>query len=148
MHDRAMQALYLLALAPVAETTAAPNSYGFRPARSPADALGQCYLLLHKPHAPTWSFEGDIQACFDRISHAWLLTHVPMDKVILRKWLQAGYMDKDVFVATTEGTPQGGICSPALANRALDGLQALLARRFGATRSQRHRCKVHLVRYA
>jgi RNA-directed DNA polymerase len=71
-----------------------------------------------------------------------------MDKVILRKWLQAGFMEKDVFCATTTGTPQGGICSPALANRTLDGLEALLAERFGATRSQRQRHKVHLVRYA
>src|SRR5439155_18994976 len=77
-----------------------------------------------------------------------LLTHIPMNKVILRKWLKAGFMEKDGFVATTEGTPQGGICSPALANRALDGLEALLAERFGATRTQRHKHKVHLVRYA
>ena len=68
MHDRAMQALSLLALAPVAETTADPNSYGFRPARSPADALGQGSLILHTPHAPAWIFEGDIQACLDHTS--------------------------------------------------------------------------------
>ena len=98
--------------------------------------------------APRWILEGDIKACFDRISHDWLLTHIPMDKVILRQWLQAGFMEKDVFFATTEGTPQGGICSPALANRTLDGLEALLHERFGATRSQRQRNKVHLVRYA
>ena len=44
MKDRAMQALHLLALAPVAETTADKNSYGFRPGRSTADAIGQCFL--------------------------------------------------------------------------------------------------------
>src|SRR5439155_15687229 len=77
-----------------------------------------------------------------------LLTHIPMNKVILRKWLKAGFMEKDGFVATTEGTPQGGICSPALANRTLDGLEKLLAERLGATRTQRHKHKVHLVRYA
>ena len=71
-----------------------------------------------------------------------------MDKVILRQWLKAGFLEKDVLFATTEGTPQGGISSPALANRTLDGLQALLAERFGATRRQRQRNKVHLVRYA
>ena len=108
MPDRAMQALYLLALDPVAETTADPNSYGFRPARSPADALGQCYLILHKPHAPAWIFEGDIQACFDRISHAWLLTQVPMDKVILCKWLKAGYLEQHTLHPPDNGTPQGG----------------------------------------
>jgi RNA-directed DNA polymerase len=71
-----------------------------------------------------------------------------MDKVILRQWLQAGFMEQDVFVATTEGTPQGGICSPALANRTLDGLEVLLAERFGTTRGPRQQNKVHLVRYA
>src|ERR1700752_3404381 len=85
---------------------------------------------------------------FDRISHNWLLAHIPMDKELLRKWLKAGYLDKHVLFATTEGTPQGGIISPVLANRALDGLQQLLTERFGATRSQRQRNRVHLVRYA
>src|SRR6476660_5507314 len=126
--DRAMQALYLLGLDPIAETLADGNSYGFRLERCCADALDQCHKILRDNNSASWVLEGDIKACFDRISHDWLLTHIPMDKVILQKWLQAGFMDKDVFVATTEGTPQGGICSPALANRALDGLEALLAR--------------------
>src|SRR5262249_13442605 len=68
--------------------------------------------ILHKPHAPAWIFEGDIQACFDRISHDWLLTHVPMDKVILRKWLKAGYLERYTLHPTDRGTPQGGIISP------------------------------------
>ncbi len=146
--DRAMQALYLLGFDPIEETTADANSYGFRSQRCCADALDQCHKILRKNHSATWILEGDIKACFDRISHDWLLTHTPMDKVILRKWLQAGFLEKDVFVATTEGTPQGGICSPALANRTLDGLEPLLQQRFGATRRQRERHKVHLVRYA
>jgi RNA-directed DNA polymerase len=146
--DRAMQALYLQGLDPIEETLADANSYGFRKQRCCADALDQSHKVLRNNHSATWILEGDIKACFDRISHDWMLTHIPMDKVILQKWLKAGFMEKDVFVATTEGTPQGGICSPALANRALDGLEALLAERFGATRPQRHQHKVHLVRYA
>jgi RNA-directed DNA polymerase len=146
--DRAMQALYLLGLDPIEETTADVNSYGFRSQRCCADALDQCHKILRKNHSATWILEGDIKACFDRIGHNWLLTHTPMDKVILQKWLKAGFMEKDVFVATTEGTPQGGICSPMLANRTLDGLERLLTERFGATRRQRHKHKVHLVRYA
>jgi RNA-directed DNA polymerase len=143
-----MQALYLLGLDPISETTADANSYGFRSRRSCADALDQCHKILRKNHSATWVLEGDIKACFDRISHDWLLTHIPMDRVILRKWLQAGFIEKDVFGATTEGTPQGGICSPALANRTLDGLETLLKERCGATRRQHQRNKVHLVRYA
>ena len=92
MTDRAMQALYLLALNPVAEVRADPNSYGFRPYRSPADALGQCFCVFAKKISPKVVFDADIKSCFDRISHAWLLAHVPMDKAILRKWLAAaGY---------------------------------------------------------
>jgi hypothetical protein len=46
---------------------------------------------------------------FDKISHPWLLSHIPMEKTILNKWLKAGYMDKSVLYPTEDGTPQGGI---------------------------------------
>jgi RNA-directed DNA polymerase len=146
MTDRAMEALYLLAFDPVAETQADSHSYGFRLERNCADALEQVHLLLGNPHGPRWILEGDIKACFDRISHDWLLTHIPLDKDLLRRWLKAGFVEKHVLFATTEGTPQGGIISPALANCALDGLQQLLADHFPNTRQRK--CKVHLVRYA
>src|SRR6266852_9056427 len=71
MHDRAMQALYLLALDPVAEVTADPNSYGFRKARSTADALEACFIALCQPNRAQWILEGDIRSCFDAISHEW-----------------------------------------------------------------------------
>src|ERR1700691_6727370 len=122
MKDRAMQALYLLALLPVAETTADPNSYGFRPKRSCADAIEQCFSILTRSN-PQWILEGDIKSCFDRISHEWLLSHVPMDKEILRKWLKSGYLEKQVFYKTDEGTPQGGIISPVPAHPGLERLQ-------------------------
>jgi len=147
MTDRAMQSLYLLALDPVAETQADPNSYGFRRERSPADAISQCFIVLRgRPGAPEWVLEGDIRACFDRISHDWLLAHVPMDRRILRQWLKAGYLEKDAFHATESGTPQGGIISPVLANLALDGLERELVQRFPPSR--RASKGVHLVRYA
>jgi RNA-directed DNA polymerase len=69
MKDRAMQALYLLALEPIAETAADPNSYGFRPKRSTADALQQCFNTLCRGCSPQWVLEGDIKGCFDHISH-------------------------------------------------------------------------------
>ena len=120
MRDRAMQALYLLALDPLAETLADPNSYGFRTSRAPADAIEQCFIVLAKKASPQWLLEGDIRACFDEISHDWLLTHIPMDKVILRKWLKAGYMERNVLHPTEAGTPQGGICSPVIAHLVLE----------------------------
>lgn len=147
MQDRAMQALYLLALDPVAETQADLNSYGFRRERSTADAISQCFIVLRgRLGAPEWVLEGDIRACFDRISHDWLLAHVPLDRHILGQWLKAGYLEKDAFHPTEAGTPQGGIISPVLANQALDGLERALNQRFPP---QRPASKgVHLVRYA
>src|SRR2546425_2555240 len=83
MSCRAMQALYLLALDPIAETTSDPNSYGFRKERSPADAIEQSFTALGKTRSPQWILEGDIAGCFDAISHPWLLTHIPLEKAIL-----------------------------------------------------------------
>ena len=151
MKDRAQQALYLLALAPVVETTADKNSYGFRQQRSCADAMVQCFLALRSANTQ-WILEGDIKSCFDKISHDWLLAHVPMDRVILQKWLKSGYMDKHVLHETTDGTPQGGIISPALANCALDGLERLLREKFPAGKRLKslggEKPCVNLVRYA
>jgi RNA-directed DNA polymerase len=130
MKDRAQQALYQLALDPIAETTADPNSYGFRKERSSADAIGQCFNTLHRKSSAQWILEGDIKSCFDSISHEWLLAHVPMDKKILRRWLKAGYMEKETLLETDDGTPQGGIISPVLANLALDGLETEIRKRF------------------
>jgi RNA-directed DNA polymerase len=151
MKDRARQALHLLALDPVVETTADHNSYGFRQQRSCADAIEQCFKTLSKPN-PQWILEGDIKSCFDRISHDWLLAHVPMDRAILQKWLKSGYMEKHVLHETTGGTPQGGIISPALSNCALDGLERLLQEKFPTKRplsslGGKSPC-VNLIRYA
>ena len=112
MTDRAMEAFHLHGLDPIEETLADRNSYAFRLERRCADALAQCHKVLFGPQAASWILEGDIEACFDRISHDWLLANVPMDKVILRQWLKAGFLEKTVLFATTEGTPQGGIISP------------------------------------
>ena len=151
MKDRAQQALYLLALAPVGETTADKNSYGFRQQRSCADAMVQCFLALRSANTQ-WILEGDIKSCFDKISHDWLLAHVLMDRVILQKWLKSGYMEKHVLHDTTDGTPQGGIISPALANCALDGLERLLQEKYPAGKRLKslggEKPCVNLVRYA
>lgn len=150
MKDRAMQALYLLALAPVAETLADQHSYGFRPGRSTADAIGQCFLLLSKSYSPQWVLEGDIRGCFDHISHEWMLRHIPTEGTILKKWLKAGYVENRTLFPTDAGTPQGGIISPTLANLTLDGLGALLHDTFRQrkVKGKVHNPKVHLVRYA
>jgi RNA-directed DNA polymerase len=148
MQDRAMQALYLLALDPVAETTADPNSYGFRPARGASDAIEACFIALCKNDRAEWILEGDIRSCFDQISHAWLVAHIPIEKRMLKQWLKAGYIERRSFHPTKEGTPQGGIISPVTANMTLDGLERVLASHFSKTSRAGRRAKVNLIRYA
>ncbi len=149
MKDRAMQALYLLALDPVSETTADRNSYGFRPARSAADAIEQCFVNLSRKSSAEWVLEGDIKGCFDNISHDWLLANIPLDKQVLGKWLKAGFMESGRLHPTEAGTPQGGIVSPVLANMALDGLEAVLETHFGKKNTKAsYKTKVNYVRYA
>jgi RNA-directed DNA polymerase len=147
MKDRAMQALFLLALDPVAETLADPNSYGFRKERCQADAIEQCFIILGNRHTAEWILEGDVRACFDNISHEWLLENIPMERTILKKWLKAGYMEEHLLFPTEAGTPQGGIASPVLANMTLDGLEKFLQERL-PKRWEGRRIKVNLVRFA
>jgi len=150
MLDRAMQALYLLALEPVSEGTSDPNSYGFRINRSTADAMSQLFLNLSKKASAQWILEGDIKGCFDHISHDWLESNVLMDRVILRKWLKAGVVFQGQFQATDAGTPQGGIISPTLANVALNGLEEQLVKFLGTKLgvANTKKLKVNVVRYA
>jgi RNA-directed DNA polymerase len=149
MKDRAMQALHLLALEPISETLADSNSYGFRPARSTADAMEQCFKVLSKKGSAQWVLEGDIAACFDNIDHDWLIHNIPANKQVLRKWLKAGYIDKGNLFPTEKGTPQGGIISPTLANMTLDGLQKVVDGVIPrTTRRGQNVAKVNFVRYA
>lgn len=143
--DRAMQALYLLSLEPLVEERADPNSYGFRLKRSCHDAREQCFNALAKSKSATWVLEGDIQACFDRINHNWLLENIPMDKDILKKFLKSGCMEKGQFKPTIAGTPQGGVISPALAVMALSGLEGLIRSTHDRQRKQE---KINMIAYA
>jgi RNA-directed DNA polymerase len=123
MIDKAQQALHLLGLEPISETVVDKNAYGFRPKRSVADAIEQCFKALCRKTSAQWILEGDIKACFDKIGHQWLMENIPMDKCILNKWLSSGYIDKGLFYHTEEGTPQGGIISPTLMLLTLSGLE-------------------------
>ena len=145
MNDRAQQALHLLSLEPLVEEWADPNAYGFRLKRSCHDAREQCFNALAKAKSATWILEGDIKACFDRIDHEYLLREIPMDKTILRKFLKSGFMESNQFFSTTAGTPQGGVCSPALAVMALSGLERLI--RSTNDRQQKQE-KINMIAYA
>ena len=142
IYDRAMQALYKLALAPVAETTADKNSYGFREGRSCADAISAAFNALSKPNSATHILEADITGCYDNISKSWLLENIPMDKTVLSSWLDAGYVENGITFPSKKGTPQGGIISPMLANMTLDGLE-----QFVKELTPRRR-RVNFIRYA
>ncbi len=145
MKDRAMQALFLLALEPVAETQADPHSHGFRHFRSTADAIEQCSRVLSSQSAPVWIYEGDIKGCFDHIDHDWLCDHVSLHPEVIRKWLKVGFVESHSWFPTESGTPQGGIISPVLANMALDGLEAKLRTILPFPKNEH---QIHYVRYA
>lgn len=143
MKCRAMQMLHLLALEPVVEMKADMNAYGFRPKRSTADAIEQCFKVLAQKQSAQYILEGDIKACFDNISRTWMLNNITMDLGMLKKWFEAGYIDKDRLLHQMEqGVSQGSPISPAILNATLAGLeQALKA-------NSRGKDKVHICVYA
>ena len=142
MKDRAMQALYLMCLEPVAEMQLDKNAYGFRPKRSTADAIEQCFKALTKKYSAKWILEGDIKSCFDTISHTWLLDNITMDRAILNKWLTAGFIESNQYYQMLEGTPQGGVISPVLMNLTLAGLEEAIKKSVKSTD------KVNVIIYA
>ena len=150
MFDRAMQALHLLGLEPVAESTSDSNSYGFRRNRSTADAMSQIFICMSQKASAGWVLEADIQGCFDHINHHWLVSHVRMNKTILRRWLRAGVVHKGQLMPTEEGTPQGGIISPTLANMTLNGLESELLAHLGDKlgKAKAAKLKITVIRYA
>ncbi|WP_298916331.1 reverse transcriptase domain-containing protein [uncultured Nostoc sp.] len=137
-----MQALVKLVLEPEWEARFEPNSYGFRPGRSCHDAVGAIYTAVNKKSK--YVLDADISKCFDRINHDVLLkklnTYLTLRRQI-RAWLKAGVMDGKSLFPTDEGTPQGGVKSPLLANIALHGLEELimgLAPKFNMRDSRGH----------
>jgi RNA-directed DNA polymerase len=156
MSDRARQALWNLALLPNVEANSDPHSYGFRPYRGCWDANAQIRNLLDKQTSPTWVLDADIKKCFDSINHHWLLENTLMETKVLKSWLKAGYLEGGHLFSTDEGTPQGGIISPTLANLTLNGLEKHLEKRFkpkrilcktGKSHTRKATC-INLVRYA
>jgi RNA-directed DNA polymerase len=126
MYDRAMQALYALALDPIQEATADPNSYGFRIGRSCQDAMGEIQLMMASSKRPEWVLEGDIKGCFDNISHDWMMENIPMDKAILKQFIKSGFVFGERLFPTERGSPQGGVISPILANMVLNGMERIV----------------------
>ena len=140
MYDRALQAVVKTALEPEWEAMFESNSFGFRPGRSTHDAIAQIKLSIRLK--AKYVFDADITRCFDRIDHEALLNKLNMKGKVrqqIKAWLKSGVVDKRAFTATSEGTPQGGVISPLLANIALHGLVEHIAQAFPANKAGRIR---------
>jgi RNA-directed DNA polymerase len=162
VRDRVVQAVLKLVLEPIFEADFQPCSYGFRPGRRAHDALAEIHLLAS--HSYEWVVEGDIEACFDTITHSALLARVRGrvgDKRVLglvKAFCKAGILTEAGQVQDTiTGTPQGGILSPLLANIALSVLDEHFAEAWQQTmgtnaqrrtRKARGLARYRLVRYA
>ncbi len=131
MNDRALQALVKLALEPEWEARFESNSYGFRPGRSCHDAIEQIFTVICQK--AKYVLDADIAKCFDRIDHEALLNKLntfPTIRRQVRAWLKSGVMDNKQLFPTSEGTPQGGVISPLLANIALHGMEYRIKQAF------------------
>ncbi len=131
MYDRALQGVVKAALEPEWEARFEPNSYGFRPGRSCHDAIRQIKICISSK--AKYALDADIAQCFDRINHQELLYRLGLQGIVRRQiasWLKSGVIDQGVFTAISEGTPQGGVISPLLANIALHGLEHRILKEF------------------
>ncbi len=159
MYDRALQAAVKAALEPEWEAVFEPNSYGFRPGRSCHDAIKQIKNCIQGE--AKFVLDADIAKCFDRINHEKLLQKLRTKGKVrqqLKAWLKSGVIDQGAFTATSEGTPQGGVISPLLANIALHGLEETLKQyaetldiRYNTGRMRSYRDKrksLSVIRYA
>lgn len=144
MLDRSKQALAKMALEPEWEARFESNSYGFRPGRSPHDAIEAIFHIIR--YKPRYVLDADIKGCFDNISQEALLAKLHTSTQLrhaVKAWLQAGVVDRYVFTPTEKGAPQGGVISPLLANIALHGMEQAL-REDDKKRGE----QLYLVRYA
>ncbi|MDJ0633781.1 MAG: group II intron reverse transcriptase/maturase [Xenococcaceae cyanobacterium MO_188.B29] len=159
IYDRALQGVIKNALEPEWEARFEPNSFGFRPGRACQDAI---WTIKNAIQAKAkYVLDADIAKCFDCINHLALLQKLNYKGKVrqqIKAWLKSGVIDQKVFTATSEGTPQGGICSPLLANIALHGIERMLKdyaktlkmrHPYGGTYSQKDKVKsLTFVRYA
>ena len=149
LEDKIVQQAVRMILEPIYERAFLGLSYGFRPKRSAHDALDALATVIIKKRT-NWVLDADIRNFFDSIDHGWLrkfIEHRIADTRLVRllmKWLAAGVMEEGRLHATQEGTPQGGIISPLLANIYLHYVLDLWVN----ARRKRSVGGIYLVRYA
>lgn len=152
--DRIYQNIVRMALEPQWEAKFEPTSYGFRAKRNCHDAIERIFNTV-KGGKKQWIFEGDFKGCFDNLNHEFIMEQIkgfPHSEII-EKWLKAGFIDNKVFNETEEGTPQGGIISPLLANIALHGMEEILGIKYNTVNRKNevtyeNRTKYAMARYA
>lgn len=150
LEDKIVQAAVVAILTPVYEAEFLGFSYGFRPGRSQHDALDALAFGIARRKV-RWVLDADIQSFFDRISHEWLIKlveHRIGDKRVIRliqKWLKAGVFENGIEIATTQGTPQGAVISPLMANIYLHYVYDLWAQQW---RKKHSHGDMIVVRYA
>ena len=154
MYDRALQAVVKAALEPEWEASFEPNSYGFRPGRSCHDAIGAIFDSIK--HKAKYVLDADIAKCFDHINHKALLDKIntyPRLRKQIKSWLKSGVLDQGEIFPTKEGTPQGGVISPLLANIALHGMEERIKQyaetlKYPGISKKDKRTSLSLIRYA
>lgn len=121
--DRLVQMMVKAILEPIFESDFLPCSHGFRPGLSCHTAMAHLHLMTApRQKKMCWTIEGDIAGCFDHIQHKILMSLIKrrvQDRKLTRliwQMLRAGVMEGELFKKTDEGTPQGGVISPLLAN--------------------------------
>ncbi|NES80233.1 MAG: group II intron reverse transcriptase/maturase [Moorea sp. SIO2B7] len=129
----------------------ADNSYGFRPGRSCHDAIEAIFTSIR--FKPKYVLDADIGKCFDKINQKKLLDKLntfPKLRKQIRAWLKAGFFDKGSWFSTDEGTLQGGVCSPLLANIALNGMEEKVKEYAETLKGKKveNRKALQLIRYA
>jgi group II intron reverse transcriptase/maturase len=121
LEDKVLQRAVVEVLNAVYEEDFVGFSYGFRPGRSPHDALDALAVGILRKKV-NWVIDADIRDFFTSLDHSWLkkfLEHRIADRKVLRliaKWLSAGVIEDGTWSDTTEGAPQGASASPLLAN--------------------------------
>ncbi|MCG5059190.1 MAG: group II intron reverse transcriptase/maturase [Limnoraphis sp. WC205] len=151
MFDRALQTLVKLTMEPEWEARFEPNSYGFRPGRSTHDAIEAIFTTIKQK--AKFVLDADISKCFDKINHEKLLTKLqtyPKLRRQIKAWLKSGVMDDKTLFPTDEGTPQGGVISPLVANIALHGMEKRVKQYAETLKGDKrgNKSALSLIRYA
>jgi RNA-directed DNA polymerase len=161
LKDRTVQMLLKMVLEPIYESDFLNCSNGFRPERRTQDCIARLDSYINRRNKYYWAVEGDIKAAFDSIHHQILLKLIGRriaDERLLKlveRFLKAGIMEGRLFQRTDTGTPQGGICSPLLANIYLHQLDLYWWNKYGnldrkekERRRHRYEGNCALIRYA